>query len=85
MIQTKYGWMEGVDHGDYMEYRSVPYAKAPVGELRFRRPVKPEAWEGVYQATAYAPSCVQDDKRAGEPWAKDFYADPAFLRSMSED
>ena len=85
MVKTVYGLMEGIDHGTYTEYRRVPYAKPPVGELRLRRPVKPEPWEGIYQAKEYAPCCMQDENRAGEPWAKDFYADPAFLRPSSED
>jgi para-nitrobenzyl esterase len=43
IIETSYGKMTGVDHGDYMEYRKVPYANPPVGNRRFKAPERPEA------------------------------------------
>ena len=84
MIKTKYGLLEGIDHGDYTEYRGIPYAKAPLGDLRWRAPQKPAAWEGVYQATSYRNKCVQEPYLA-PPYDKDFYADPAYDRPCSED
>lgn len=84
-VKTCYGILEGMEFPDYSEYRKVPYAKPPVGNLRFRRPQKPDAWEGIYRAVEYAPCCMQDSNRAGEPWGKDFYADSSFMRPMSED
>lgn len=42
IIETSYGKMTGVDHGDYMEYRKVPYANPPVGNRRFKAPERPE-------------------------------------------
>ena len=84
IIRTVYGEMRGVDHGEYVEFRRVPYAKPPVGELRFKAPVRPDAWEGVLDATEYAPKAFQEGNN-GAPWGKDFYADPSFDRVPSED
>lgn len=84
IIETNYGKMTGVDHGTYLEYRKVPYAKPPVGELRFRAPEKPESWEGIYEATEYACRCVQSDHLA-PPYDKDFYDNPEYKRPDSED
>ena len=38
MVNTKYGMIEGIDQGEYIEYRGIPYAKAPVGDLRWKAP-----------------------------------------------
>lgn len=84
IIETNYGKMTGVDHGTYLEYRSVPYAKPPVGELRFKAPQKPEKWDGIYEATEYACRCVQEDHLA-PPYDKDFYDNPDYKRESSED
>ena len=40
-------------------FRGLPYAAAPVGDLRWRAPRPPLSWRGVRDATQYAPSCPQ--------------------------
>jgi para-nitrobenzyl esterase len=40
-------------------FRGVPFAKAPVGDLRWKAPVKPDAWPGERYATAFEPPCPQ--------------------------
>ena len=84
VIETKYGKMTGVDHGDYLEYRSVPYAKPPVGKLRWRAPQELEPWDGIYAADTYNARCMQMPQM--DPfYLKEFYTDPSFDREMSED
>ncbi len=84
IVQTKYGKMSGVDMGSYVEYRGVPYAKPPVGELRWQAPQPPEPWDGVYEATGFKNECMQHHM-GEEPFLKDFYSNPDFVRPMSED
>lgn len=84
IIETKYGKMSGVDMGDYVEYRGVPYAQPPVGELRWRAPVEPKAWDGVFEADTYPARCMQE-KQEDALYKKEFYADPAFDRKDAED
>ena len=45
---------------EVMVYRGVPFAAPPVGELRWRPPGPPAAWEGVRDATEAAPACMQN-------------------------
>ena len=43
-------------------FLGIPFAQAPVGDLRFAAPVPPERWEGVRDAVAYAPTAQRGDK-----------------------
>ena len=40
-------------------YAGIPYAKPPVGELRWREPEDPEPWTGVLEADKFAPMSMQ--------------------------
>jgi para-nitrobenzyl esterase len=40
-------------------YFGVPYAAAPIGELRWREPQKRASWDGIYHADRFAPECIQ--------------------------
>ncbi|XP_075749463.1 cholinesterase isoform X1 [Rhipicephalus microplus] len=41
------------------EFLGIPYAKPPIGSLRFKKPQAAEQWHGVYDATQARDSCVQ--------------------------
>lgn len=84
VIETNYGKIQGVDMGTYTEYRGIPYAKAPVGALRWRAPQKLDAWEGVFNADTFGPRCVTNDTK-DELYTREFYSNPDFFRTMSED
>jgi len=60
--QTTTGKIEGVDDsassGTYF-WKGVPFAKAPVGELRWRAPVVPDAWSGIRPAKTFGAACLQ--------------------------
>ncbi|HOX28496.1 MAG TPA: carboxylesterase family protein, partial [bacterium] len=40
-------------------YKGIPYAKPPVGELRFKAPVEPVAWSETLNAKKYGGECPQ--------------------------
>ncbi len=40
-------------------FAGIPYAKPPVGDLRWREPQDPEPWQGVLQADHFAPMSMQ--------------------------
>lgn len=40
-------------------FQNIPYAKPPVGSLRFKAPEPLEKWEGEYKATDDGPKCPQ--------------------------
>lgn len=61
IIQTTSGRVKGFEKDGLVEYLGIPYAKPPVGELRFKRAVPMEPWPGVYEAKEYGPAPVQKD------------------------
>jgi para-nitrobenzyl esterase len=59
-VRTEGGWVSGVNASATVHtYRGIPYAAAPVGELRWRAPQRPAPWNGIRDATAFGPDCVQ--------------------------
>lgn len=61
IVETKNGQVRGVvsEDGAVEIYAGIPYAKPPVGELRWKEPVDPDDWEGVYEADTFAPMSMQ--------------------------
>ena len=58
--ETEYGSILGTtDIEDTLVWRGVPYAKPPVGELRWRPPQDPDSWSGVRSAETFCSMCAQ--------------------------
>jgi para-nitrobenzyl esterase len=53
------GMLQGDRVGDSYRFLKIPYAKPPVGDLRWRAPVKNDPWTGVRHETAFAEACPQ--------------------------
>ena len=74
-------------------YAGIPYAKPPIGELRWRPPQKGEAWEGVRVCDTFAPMSMQShgniifDSLSHIIVYKDFKITPSDnrLEAVSED
>ncbi|XP_076685745.1 juvenile hormone esterase-like [Andrena cerasifolii] len=49
-----------LDSVSYAAFLGIPYAKPPVGELRFRDPIEADPWTGVLNATEHSAMCIQD-------------------------
>jgi len=58
-IQTKYGKVKGFKKDDICKWYGIPYAKPPIKELRFRRAIECEPWEGVKDCTKLKGRCIQ--------------------------
>ena len=58
-VTTKYGSLHGERRKGVSTFRGIPYAKPPVGELRFAPPQPPQPWNGVREAVERAPIAPQ--------------------------
>ncbi|MBF6081987.1 carboxylesterase/lipase family protein [Nocardia cyriacigeorgica] len=58
-VTTADGVVRGRRGRRVVRWRSIPYAAAPVGELRFRAPRPVQPWTGVRQATEFANAAMQ--------------------------
>lgn len=64
-VTVEQGVLQGKTEGNLTVFKGVPFAKPPVGELRWKAPQPPESWSGTRQALEYGPSPLQ----GGEPSA----------------
>ena len=58
-VKTETGIVQGKMQGSSRAFLGIPYAAPPVGELRWKAPAPPLAWEGVRDATKFGARCMQ--------------------------
>ena len=77
LVQTTNGMLEGVYASGIKIFKGIPYAKPPVGNLRWREPQPIENWKGVRKADKFGPRPMQ---------IRTVYSDMVFRSdSISED
>lgn len=65
---TVYGRVQGVDDtagsGTYL-WKGIPFAKPPVGALRWKAPVEPDAWSSTLATQKFGNACLQNGRIYG--------------------
>lgn len=86
------GLLRGVRLPDgVVVFRGVPYARPPIGPLRWQPPQPPRPWAGERDADAFAPLCPQRDetgdyyRRVARRLGRDTATAAALPGRMSED
>jgi para-nitrobenzyl esterase len=59
VVETPLGALRGVAKDGVAVFRGIAYAKAPVGDLRWRAPQETAPWQGVRDATHFGAICPQ--------------------------
>ncbi|XP_074149551.1 liver carboxylesterase 1-like [Sminthopsis crassicaudata] len=83
VVDTEYGKVQGIEETlqgfdtPVHVFLGVPFAKPPLGPLRFSPPQPPEPWEDVKNTTTYPPMCVQN------PNASEFFRNLYSIRNKS--
>ena len=89
VVKTKKGIIEGIPAADprITAFKSVPFAKPPVGDLRFAPPQEADSWEGVKQCYKFPPIPVQPsperNPRPDDVYSREWSVDPDI--PVSED
>ena len=63
-VKTKYGIVRGTAGGaDNTVFKGIPFAKPPVGDLRFCAPEEPDSWEGILDCSSFKDAGIQYRKK----------------------
>jgi para-nitrobenzyl esterase len=59
IVCTEQGAVRGVVEGEMLAFKGIPYARPPVGPLRWRPTQAAEPWQGVRDGSRYSSMCPQ--------------------------
>ncbi len=85
VVKTKKGPVSGVPMEGYTVFKGIPYAKPPVGELRWRAPQQMDGWTQVYQADGFSNRSAQMANRTEGFYDKEFFDEAEYETPLSED
>ena len=63
------GSVIGYSQNETSLWLGIPYAKAPINDLRWRSPKLIDSWDGIYKATEFGEACTQIGSTFGDPTA----------------
>ncbi len=84
IVTVAEGKLEGIPANNpaYTVFRGVPYAKPPLGRLRWSAAAAPEPWSGVRRCDTFSAIAIQEEQMEGSFYQKEFF--PGAV-GMSED
>jgi para-nitrobenzyl esterase len=65
LVDAPAGSLRGELSGDVAVFRGIPYAQAPLGDLRWTPPQAMDRWQGVRDVTVFGAACVQPPTPGG--------------------
>lgn len=68
-VKVQQGFIQGTTENGMGVFRAIPFAEAPVGELRWKAPVPKQPWDTVYVTRDFAPRPAQPG--VGRDWSED--------------
>ncbi len=84
-VRLKYGVVKGSEEDESVVYKGIPYARPPVGALRFCPPQEAEPWNGVLCADSFPNRNYMPVSDGKSFYDKEFYWDPKYETPYSED
>jgi para-nitrobenzyl esterase len=71
IVNAPAGQVEGRTEGRLRVFKGIPYALPPVGPARWEPPASMPRWDGIRDASAFGPACVQRKALPGSIYAVD--------------
>jgi para-nitrobenzyl esterase len=71
VVKAPAGAVRGAIENGIRVFKGIPFAKPPVGALRWKPPQPLEKWPGVRQATAFGPACFQPEGKLNNVYANE--------------
>jgi para-nitrobenzyl esterase len=60
LVTIQQGMIEGFnDASNTWSWQGIPYARPPVGKLRWKAPITPKAWKGIRETKSFSEKCSQ--------------------------
>ena len=59
VVRTDAGLIQGVADDNILVYKGIPFARPPIGNLRWRPPQPPKHWNGLLKADHFPSQCSQ--------------------------
>jgi para-nitrobenzyl esterase len=84
-VRIEAGQVSGISNGSITAFKGIPYARPPVGELRWQEPQPAPSWRGIRRADSFSAACFQATSGAAGPWSAEFMAKNAMEGGSSED
>jgi para-nitrobenzyl esterase len=62
LVTTQQGMIEGFEDGsNTWSWQGIPYARPPIGKLRWKAPKTPDHWNGILETRSFSEKCSQFD------------------------
>jgi para-nitrobenzyl esterase len=71
-LPTPSGPIRGIVTDQVQAYLGIPFAKPPVGELRWQAPKPVTPWKKTLETTAFQANCIQSPAKAWGPFSAEF-------------
>jgi para-nitrobenzyl esterase len=81
-IKTESGLVTGRFDGEVRSFKDLPFAAAPIGDLRWKAPKPAPKWSKTLDCAKYGPSAIQTDPLPFMMWTEEFMAP---RQPLSED
>jgi para-nitrobenzyl esterase len=81
-VHTQNGTVTGTEIGNIHIFKGIPFASAPVGELRWKAPQPVKNWQGILKCESFSASPMQSNPVPFMMWSEEFITPP---KSLSED
>ncbi len=77
LLEVSCGKIEGShsSDGELLVFKGIPYAKPPIGELRWKAPQPTESWAGILKCTSFSKSAIQNEQAPFMCWSEEFIID----------